>query len=152
MYVLYIRQSRAWTFKPTYIYYHTSFPKIPKSPGNEVDGGYTKCQPAEERPPRSVAYPHLNIHFVFRSSTRISSFFSFGDKVPKLLRSGVVYLFKCRCCSASYVGQTTRHLHTRVSEHQSTYVQHIFPPQKPQVILPTLMTLKSFPLVRMIVN
>ena len=23
----------------------------------------------------------------------------------------------CRCCSASYVGQTTRHLHTRVSEH-----------------------------------
>ena len=27
------------------------------------------------------------------------------------------YLFKCRCCSASYVSQTTRHLHTRVSEH-----------------------------------
>ena len=26
-------------------------------------------------------------------------------------------IFKCRCCSASYVGQTTRHLHTRVSEH-----------------------------------
>ena len=23
----------------------------------------------------------------------------------------------CRCGSASYVGQTTRHLHTRVSEH-----------------------------------
>ena len=33
------------------------------------------------------------------------------------MRSGVVYLFKCRCCSASYVGQTTRHLHTRISEH-----------------------------------
>ena len=28
-----------------------------------------------------------------------------------------MYLFKCRCCSASYVGQTTRHLHTPVSEH-----------------------------------
>ena len=39
------------------------------------------------------------------------------DKVPKYLRSSVVYLFKCRCCSASYVGQTTRHLHTRISEH-----------------------------------
>ena len=35
----------------------------------------------------------------------------------KFLRSGVVYLLKCRCCSASYVGQTTRHLHTRISEH-----------------------------------
>ena len=45
-----------------------------------------------------AAYPHLNIHFVFRSSTRISSFFPFKDKVPKFLRSGVVYLFKCRCC------------------------------------------------------
>ena len=32
------------------------------------------------------------------------------------MRSGVVYLFKCQCCSASYVGQTTRHLHTRISE------------------------------------
>ena len=66
---------------------------------------------------RSADYPHLNIRFVIRSPTRISSFFSFKDKVPKLLRPGVVYLFKCRCCSASYVGQTTRHLHTRVSEH-----------------------------------
>ena len=65
----------------------------------------------------NAAYPHLNIRFVFRFSTRICSFFSFKDKVSKLMRSGVVYLFKCRCCSASYVGQTTRHLHTRISEH-----------------------------------
>ena len=28
-----------------------------------------------------------------------------------------IKLPKCRCCSASYVGQTTRHLHTKVSEH-----------------------------------
>ena len=65
----------------------------------------------------NAAYPHLNIRFLFRSTTRISSFFPFKDKVPKFLRSSVVYLFKCRCCSASYVSQTTRHLHTRVSEH-----------------------------------
>ena len=65
----------------------------------------------------NAAYPHLNIRFIFRSSKRISSFFPFKDKVPTFLRSGVVYLFKCRCCSALYVGQTMRHLHTRVSEH-----------------------------------
>ena len=47
----------------------------------------------------SSAFPHLNIRFIFRSSTRIS-----------------VYSFTCRYCSASYVGQTTRHLHTRTSE------------------------------------
>ena len=64
-----------------------------------------------------AAHPHPNIRYVFRSSTRLSSFFPFKDKVPKFLRSCVVYLLKCRCCSASYVGQTTRHLHTRVSGH-----------------------------------
>ena len=52
----------------------------------------------------NAAYPHLNIRFVFRSSTRISSFFPFKDKVSKFLRSGVVYLFKCRCCSAFLCG------------------------------------------------
>ena len=69
----------------------------------------------------SAAYPHLNVRFVFRSSTRISSFFPFKNKNLRIkigLRiSGVVYLMKCRCCSASSVGQTTRHLHTRISEH-----------------------------------
>ena len=65
----------------------------------------------------SAAYPNLNVRFVFCSSTCLCSFFPFKDKVPKFLRSGVVYLFKCRCCSASYVGQTTCHLHIRVSEH-----------------------------------
>ena len=34
----------------------------------------------------------------------------FKDKIPNALRSCVVYSFKCRCCSASYVGQTVRHL------------------------------------------
>ena len=65
----------------------------------------------------NAAFPHLDIRFVFRSLTRISSFLPFKDKVPKYLRSGVVYALKCRCCSASYVGQTMRHLHTRISEH-----------------------------------
>ena len=65
----------------------------------------------------NAAFSHLDTRFVFRSSGRIASFFPFKDKVPKYLRSSVVYLFKCRCCSASYVGQTTRHLYTRISEH-----------------------------------
>ena len=55
-------------------------------------------------------FPHLDTRFVFRFSRRIPSFFPFKNKVPKYLRSSVVYLLKCRCCSASYVGQTTRHL------------------------------------------
>ena len=64
----------------------------------------------------------LNLTFVLSFALLNASPLSFPlrpfkDKVPKFLRSGIVYLFKCRCCFASYVGQTTRHLHTRVSEH-----------------------------------
>ena len=65
----------------------------------------------------SSAFPHLNIRFVFRPTPCLSHLFTFKDKIPNGLRSCVVYHFKCRCCSPSYVGQTVRHLHTRVCEH-----------------------------------
>ena len=91
----------------------------------------------------NAAFPHLDTRFVFRSSRRIASFFPFKDKVPKYLRSSVVDLFKCRCCSASYVGQTTRHLHTRISEHLSISPiaeKHTSNPTKP-VCFPTRVSL-----------
>ena len=53
------------------------------------------------------AYPHISICVVFCPSCRI----------PIALRSHVVYQFMCQCCSALYVGQTHRHIHTRISEH-----------------------------------
>ena len=65
----------------------------------------------------SSAFPQLNIRCVFRPTQRLSHLFTFKDRIPKGLRSCVVYQFQCRCCSASYVGQKVRHLHTRVSEH-----------------------------------
>ena len=65
----------------------------------------------------SSAFPHLNIIFVFRPTLRLSQLFTIKDKIPNALRSCVVYSFTCRCCSATYLGQTVRHLHIRVSEH-----------------------------------
>jgi hypothetical protein len=63
------------------------------------------------------AYPHISIGVGFRPSCRLSSFFPFKDRIPVALRSHVVYQFTCQCCSALYVGQTRRHIHTRISEH-----------------------------------
>ena len=69
----------------------------------------------------SSAFPHLNIKFVFRPTLRLSHLFTFKDKIPKGKLGSkilcIVYHFKCQCCPASYVGRTTSHLHTRVSEH-----------------------------------
>ena len=33
------------------------------------------------------------------------------------MRSRVVYIYTCQCCGALYLGQTRRHIHTRISEH-----------------------------------
>jgi hypothetical protein len=47
----------------------------------------------------SSAYPHISL-------CRFSNLFPFKDKIPCELRSHVVYLYKCQCCGALYVGQT----------------------------------------------
>ena len=51
------------------------------------------------------------------SSFKIRSMFSVKDPVPVELRSNVVYKFTCASCNSCYVGETTRHLSTRIREH-----------------------------------
>ena len=64
-----------------------------------------------------MAFPHISISFVFRPSLHLAHFFSFKDRSPNGLKSRVVYLLKCWCCNASYLGQTSRFLHTRIADH-----------------------------------
>ena len=42
------------------------------------------------------------------------------NPVPKFLKSFVVYKFVCPDCNACYIGETTRHLSTRIKEHLET--------------------------------
>ena len=42
---------------------------------------------------------------------------SLKPPTEKMLKSGVVYKLTCPSCAACYVGETTRHLQTRVKEH-----------------------------------
>ena len=44
---------------------------------------------------------------------------SLKPPVNKMLKSKVVYKIECSGCDANYVGQTTRHLSTRLNEHKS---------------------------------
>ena len=39
------------------------------------------------------------------------------SEIPKVLKRGVVYRITCSRCKSCYVGQTVRHLHTRIEEH-----------------------------------
>ena len=46
--------------------------------------------------------------------------FNVNDPIPKFLKSFVVYKFICPGCNSCYIGETTRHLSTRIKEHLET--------------------------------
>ena len=69
---------------------------------------------------------NLVIKLVF-APYKIKNLFSAKDAISNLSRSRVVYKFSCSGCSACYVGETNRHLATRVCEHlTSDKNSHIF--------------------------
>ena len=61
---------------------------------------------------------NIEIKLAF-SSFKIGRMFSVKDPFPLDLRSRVVYKFTCAGCNACYIGETSRHLSTRVREHLS---------------------------------
>ncbi|XP_057298046.1 uncharacterized protein LOC130628959 [Hydractinia symbiolongicarpus] len=56
----------------------------------------------------------INVCLVFKLC-KIKDYFSCND-----LQSKLVYKFVCASCNASYVGETTRHISSRVKEHLNT--------------------------------
>ena len=58
-----------------------------------------------------------NLKIVFTSPVRVKSFFTFKNKLPKMLLSGLVYQYKCGGCNATYYGKTKRHFEVRICEH-----------------------------------
>ena len=51
------------------------------------------------------------------TSFKIKNLITAKDRVPRSLRSNIVYKFTCAVCNSVYVGETSRHLSTRVGEH-----------------------------------
>lgn len=61
--------------------------------------------------------PSVKVNVILSSKYRLSSVFKFKDKIPDDLRSHILYKFSCTSCNAKYIGETTRHLKVRLSEH-----------------------------------
>ena len=75
---------------------------------------------------KRLCKPDVAVRLVF-TPLKIASIFSMKDKVPETLRSFVVYKFDCAGCNACYVGETSRHLSTRIKEHlNSDKLSHIY--------------------------
>ena len=61
--------------------------------------------------------PSIHFNPILINNFKIGSFFNYKDKIPKALRSSVIYKFSCERCSSEYAGSTTRSLLIRASEH-----------------------------------
>ena len=51
------------------------------------------------------------------TSFKIGTYFLTKDQIPVSLRSNLVCKFKCANCSVSYIGETSRHIKSRIEEH-----------------------------------
>ena len=61
--------------------------------------------------------PFSKLKIIFKSSKRLSSCFSFKDKIPNSLMSGVIYKYTCPVCNHRYIGSTKRYWEKRLEEH-----------------------------------
>ena len=62
--------------------------------------------------------PFCKVKIVFKTSNRLTNYFSFKDVVSEPLRSCQIYNFTYGSCNASYIGKTFRHMRVRISELQ----------------------------------
>ena len=60
---------------------------------------------------------YCNFWTVFQTKCKLIHFFTFKDKIPVFLGSGIVYKFDCGGCSATYYGKTKRHFKIRMCEN-----------------------------------
>ena len=63
-------------------------------------------------------YPQIQLQLIFSNNNTIGHLFKYKDSLKSSVRSDVVYEYSCGECSAKYIGETTRHLHTRIAEHK----------------------------------
>ena len=61
---------------------------------------------------------YCNFRIAFQTKCKlVNFFFTFKDKIPVFLRSGIVYKCKCGGYNATYYGKTKRHFNVRMCEH-----------------------------------
>ena len=64
-------------------------------------------------------YPQVELSLALVNPFTIGSLFPYKDRLPKMMRSSIIYKYCCaHCASGTYVGSTTRAAYMRISEHR----------------------------------
>ena len=72
--------------------------------------------------------PQLHVQPIPRPPSSIGMAFSSKDKIPLLLKSGIVYKVSCQDCPANYIGKTLRQLDRRLQEHGKPLGEQLLSP------------------------
>ena len=88
---------------------HASMPFMSSSSNNKLQKTIFKLV--------SEFLPHVELRLAFKNDFTTASFFRFKDQIPMMVRSNIVYIYKCGICNSRYIGETSRHYTTRVAEH-----------------------------------
>ena len=62
-------------------------------------------------------FSNISFHLILNNSHKLSTFFSYKDKLPKGMLSSVIYKYSYAYCASEYIGSTNRVLKLRVAEH-----------------------------------
>ena len=62
-------------------------------------------------------FSNISFQFILNNSLKLSTFFSYKDKLTKGMLSSVIYKYSCVHCTSEYIGSTSRLLNIRVAEH-----------------------------------
>ena len=94
-------------------------PKLPFYISLPYMGNFSLSVRKELSSKLSELYPYVQFNLTFSNPLTIGSLFKFKDRLPELMRSGVVYEFNCpKCNLGKYVGCTSRLLKVRIDSHR----------------------------------
>ena len=65
----------------------------------------------------SDCYPQVDFKMVFYNNFKIQGLTKHKEKLPVPLESGIVYMYKCGDCNATYIGSSIKALFSRANEH-----------------------------------
>jgi hypothetical protein len=79
-----------------------------------------------------TTFPQCQFILINYNSLSIHTFFRHKESIPMLLRSSLIYLFKCASCNAAYVGQTGLQLKMRIAKHRGVSFRTDLPLSSPE--------------------
>ena len=63
-------------------------------------------------------FPQVNLRCIFVNRNTVGSFFPFKDQIPLMMSSNIIYKYSCSQCQSTYIGETQRHIISRICEHK----------------------------------